>query len=151
SDIGASDISYTDSNSDGDVQPTVDLSGIESLQNLTASDKVTFRLYLWGYKGVTSGGVIVIGRYPGSDLTPSLLVKGVISESPLLVSLIGFTAKPQENNVKLDWSTVSESNNSRFEILRSGNGERFDVIGTVSGKGTTSVLTRYSFTDFSPL
>lgn len=136
---------------DGVEQPTVILSNIADLKNLTPSDEVIIRLYIWGTTVNTASGVFALGRYGTSSTTPSLILKGIITETPLPVSLIDFTAKPQENNVKLDWSTASEIDNSHFEILRSGNGERFDVIGTVAGKGTTSALSRYSFTDFNPL
>jgi hypothetical protein len=45
-DIGT-DITYTGAGN-GDVQPTIDLSGIAALQNVTGGTAITFRLYAWG-------------------------------------------------------------------------------------------------------
>ena len=69
----------------------------------------------------------------------------------LPIDLISFTAKLQAATVNLDWSTVSETENSHFEITRSADGKVFEVIGTEKGNGTTKSLNKYKFTDFSPL
>ncbi len=70
------------------------------------------------------------------------------SESATLpVSLTSFTAKAYLQNIDLAWATASESNNSHFEILRSGDGKSFSKIGNINGAGTSNTPKSYIFTD----
>ncbi|MEL6558025.1 MAG: Calx-beta domain-containing protein [Bacteroidota bacterium] len=68
----------------------------------------------------------------------------------LPVELISFTATLQDDETLLEWATASELNNDRFEIERSVDGVEFDLIGVVSGNGTTDVAQEYSFIDEAP-
>ncbi len=69
----------------------------------------------------------------------------------LPVTLSSFTAKPNLQNVDLAWSTASEQENDRFEILRSGDGKTFTKIGEVKGAGTSTTENFYSFVDRNAL
>jgi len=69
----------------------------------------------------------------------------------LAVSGLDFTAQKQGNEALLTWSTTSEVNNNRFDVERSSDGTNWQVIGTVKGKGNSSTLTKYSFTDALPV
>jgi flagellar hook assembly protein FlgD len=62
------------------------------------------------------------------------------------VELTSFTANSTGKDVTLNWSTATETNNSGFEIQRSNGGE-FDVLGFVSGNGTTTQPQSYNFVD----
>ncbi|MFN4084151.1 MAG: T9SS type A sorting domain-containing protein [Bacteroidia bacterium] len=56
--------------------------------------------------------------------------------------------KVNDNNaVELLWSTLTEINNSHFEIERSFDGETFEAIATIKGKGNSNKLNLYSFID----
>jgi hypothetical protein len=71
---------------------------------------------------------------------------------PIPVELVSFTAIVTGTSVQLSWSTASETNNVGFEIERSviSNGVRnltWEEIGFVEGKGTTTEIQNYSFTD----
>ncbi len=73
------------------------------------------------------------------------------SES-LPVELASFSASVNDNAAKLNWTTVSELNNSGFEIDRrkktsSNTYANWVNIGFKTGAGTTNNLTQYSFTD----
>lgn len=70
--------------------------------------------------------------------------------SPLPVELVSFNGSAENNKVDLDWLTATELNNDYFEIQRSTDGIDFEVIGNVTGNGTTSVLNSYEFVDHSP-
>lgn len=63
------------------------------------------------------------------------------------VEFANFTLNQLEKNISLQWITLSESNNSHFEVQRSFNGIDFELIGTVDGKGTTDQVSTYSFYD----
>ena len=69
---------------------------------------------------------------------------------PLPVTLIDFTGEKLKNNdVKLQWQTAQEINNSHFELESYSNGN-FEKIATIPGNGNSNVLLDYSFTHISP-
>ncbi|TZF82234.1 hypothetical protein FW774_16235 [Pedobacter sp. BS3] len=70
-----------------------------------------------------------------------------VQNSLLPVKLSAFNARQTAEGIKLTWTTASEQNNSHFDILRSVDGQNFEVVGTVKGNGTTSTQQSYSFTD----
>jgi hypothetical protein len=64
----------------------------------------------------------------------------------LPVELTSFIGTPQGNSVILDWTTATELNNRGFEIERQIDGA-WVTVGFVEGKGTTSDVQSYRFTD----
>ncbi len=66
------------------------------------------------------------------------------------VELTSFTAVAIENEVLLNWSTATETNNKGFEVQRSEARDQksvWEVIGFVEGNGTTTDQHQYSFTN----
>ncbi len=71
------------------------------------------------------------------------------------VELASINAIQIDNKVQLNWTTVTETNNSGFEILRScladrqvaQNDNAWKKIGFIPGYGTTTELKSYSLTD----
>jgi len=74
-----------------------------------------------------------------------------LGSTTLPVEITSFNAIAQNNKVMLNWITGSELNNQYFEIEKSINGNQYEPIGRVAGKGTTSQTNSYSFTDHAPL
>ena len=72
-----------------------------------------------------------------------------LDESPVPVELDKFTGKwdPENRQIILNWTTLSETDNDRFEVMRSTNGESWETIGIVKGKGNSSELVKYQFRD----
>ncbi len=70
--------------------------------------------------------------------------------SPLPIELISFIATPNEKEVKLDWSTATETNNDYFTIERSSNGYVFESIATIKGAGNSTNVLKYNYVDSSP-
>ncbi len=67
---------------------------------------------------------------------------------PLLpVELDAFTATGTEQGNRLEWNTLSETNNSHFEIERSENGTDFETIGRVEGNGNSEEKINYNYFD----
>ncbi|KAB2908421.1 MAG: T9SS type A sorting domain-containing protein [Ignavibacteriales bacterium] len=62
------------------------------------------------------------------------------------VEFVSFTASAISGSVVLEWSTATETNNSRFEIEKMVSNS-WKTIGTVKGNGTTTKTSHYSFTD----
>ena len=69
-----SQITFTDTNTNGVAQPTIDLSMIAALQNVSSPTVITFRLYAAG----GTGGNFAIGRLAGNDLA----IGGTVSAIP---------------------------------------------------------------------
>ena len=63
------------------------------------------------------------------------------------VELIYFTATISGNEVFLNWSTSTETNNSGFSIERKSGNSEFTEIGFVPGFGTTTEPKSYSYTN----
>lgn len=73
-----------------------------------------------------------------------------LEEGSLPVELSNFQGRLNTDKVQLQWQTASESNNDFFTLERSLDGQYFEAIGTVSGQGTTSEYSNYSFLDAKP-
>jgi len=63
------------------------------------------------------------------------------------VELSSFTAETGKNTVALNWSTATETNNNGFEIERKLKNQEWVTIGFVQGKGTTTEIQNYSYSD----
>lgn len=108
-----------------------------------------------------------ISEFSGQQITLRFLLMsdGLINEDgwyvdditltvfyPIPVELVSFNAVSLANSVKLNWTTATELNNSGFEIERkSVDDQNWSNIAFIPGKGTTTEVTQYSFTDNSPL
>lgn len=67
--------------------------------------------------------------------------------TPNPVELTSFTAHLKDKATELRWRTATELNNFGFEVERSSDGRKWDMIGFVPGAGTSSSPRRYDFTD----
>ncbi|MFK8103033.1 MAG: DUF4832 domain-containing protein [Saprospiraceae bacterium] len=65
----------------------------------------------------------------------------------LPVELLDFRANARNENIILDWTTASETNNKGFHVERSLNSKDFKSIAWVEGKGTINGTTHYSILD----
>ena len=71
---------------------------------------------------------------------------------PVPVELVSFKGNMVDGNVVLSWMTATELNNKGFEIERSRkpgvrSQNEWKTLGFVEGKGTTTEVNSYSFTD----
>jgi photosystem II stability/assembly factor-like uncharacterized protein len=79
----------------------------------------------------------------GSD---GLIIRGFADPS-VPVELTSFSANVSENDVTLNWSTATETNNSGFTIERSQPESDWEEIGFIPGYGTTTEPRSYSYSD----
>ena len=90
-------------------------------------------------------------RLDGSNLSVwNAIVTDTSSIVP--VELINFTSIIEEGKIKLTWETSSETNNKGFEIQRKVDSpqssvSKWEKVGFVEGRGTTSQKQFYSFAD----
>lgn len=83
-----------------------------------------------------------------SIYTPAMMFS--IDPAPLPIELKHFTARAQNEVVRLDWASYTESNNERYVVERSIDGKNFEVIGEVQGAGNSVETLRYHLYDRSP-
>jgi hypothetical protein len=81
----------------------------------------------------------------------SLNASGVGTISVLPVLLTGFNAELAGTAVNITWMTEQETNSNDFEIERSVDGVKWELIGTVAAKGNSSTISDYTFTDNAPV
>ncbi len=74
----------------------------------------------------------------------NVVVKG---SNPIPVELTSFIASANGNDVTLNWSTATETNNKGFEVQRKVAGGEFNSIAFIQGKGTTTQTQNYSYSD----
>ena len=95
----------------------------------------------WGVYPFFPSGLTVI-----SDMSTGLYVLRFDGAVP--VELTSFTAAASDQNVILNWSTATETNNLGFEVQRK-DGNWYYTIGFIEGNGTTTESKNYSYTDQS--
>jgi hypothetical protein len=71
--------------------------------------------------------------------------------SVLPIELGFFGGYVSEGVTVINWTTFSEINNNYFTLERSGDGYKWEVIGTVEGAGNSSSIIDYTFYDRHPL
>ncbi len=67
----------------------------------------------------------------------------------LPVTLQSFTGHLRENDILLNWITLTELNNDYFVVEKSSDGNSFNEIGRIDGNGTSNRPINYSFIDKS--
>ncbi|MCX6183129.1 MAG: T9SS type A sorting domain-containing protein [Bacteroidetes bacterium] len=75
------------------------------------------------------------------------MILRLVTSTALPVTLIDFSAEKKNENVLVKWSTGAEINNDYFTIERSVNGENFEAIATINGKGNSNNASEYQFID----
>ncbi|MDP2363802.1 MAG: T9SS type A sorting domain-containing protein, partial [Ignavibacteria bacterium] len=90
-------------------------------------------------------------NYLGYSVGNQGLIYKYIDSSYIPVELISFTGFFDNEKIILNWETVSEINNSGFEILKSKDRENWQSIGFVGGSGSSTENNSYSFLDNSKL
>ncbi len=81
------------------------------------------------------------------------LVSETLDGCTLPVSFGTFTGKTASNGIALNWQTITEVNNQRFEVERSTDALKFTAVGTVLTKavsGNHHGPLSYQFTDANP-
>ncbi len=83
----------------------------------------------------------------GYQIFPRFFADDFLDPGTIPVELTSFTVSVNENNVTLNWITVTEVNNRGFDVLRSTVEDVWETIGFVAGFGTTTKTQYYSFVD----
>ena len=112
---------------------------------------------IWAYRCITinftaSPITITFTNTASGAGTPQFRLDDIgLSNSVLPVVLSNFNIAKSEVSTLLSFSTASETNNSHFDIERSGDGRNFLSIGKIQGAGDSREERHYSFIDEKPL
>lgn len=107
--------------------------------NLPSSPSaLTIRMYGFGSTG--AGGTIRIDTLR--------VFAHLISTLP--IELLTFTGEAQERDIRLDWSTATETNNDHFTVYRLESDSTWNEVGRVVGAGNSVSTREYSLLDPEP-
>lgn len=120
-----------------------DNSGLASAGSITFTQNRDYVVYVEYYN--------ISGPYPNISLNLSSGTSGDCGVGGTLpIELKHFTARAQNEVVRLDWASYTESNNERYVVERSIDGKNFEVIGEVPGAGNSVETLNYHLYDRSP-
>jgi len=101
-----------------------------------------------GTTGSTAGGTVVSAA-PISAFSPFTLAS-TTPQNALPIELAKFQASVVSNEVLLEWTTVSETNNDFFTIERSKDTQEWEEVITLAGAGNSIDPLTYSTRDIDP-
>lgn len=125
--------------------PPVGIDSISWTDIRASSDSVLYKKAWWNYQLIQKGSANGMhnAKYAIDVLTKTYEALGGV----IPVELLGFSAEMANNSILLKWETATETNNRGFEIQRKSSKYDWQTVGFVSGKGTTTQMSYYSFTD----
>ncbi|MEO9005015.1 MAG: T9SS type A sorting domain-containing protein [Ginsengibacter sp.] len=136
-DLGNGRISY---NSQGKASLTYPLTNVSlNPDNANASGNV-YRLVVATKKGNLANPECIYFN----DYTLAINTD-VCDPSP--VTMVSFTGAYSDGVATLNWSTSQEFNNDRFELLRSTDGQNFELAATIAGSGNSATTKNYRYQD----
>ena len=110
----------------------------------TVTDATAGNVYTLTASG-SGAATVVVTASDGTNTTSSVTIQ---FDEQVPVELASFAGEVGKDNVVLNWSTASQTNNAGFRVLRSIDQENYEVVSElISGAGTTDVLMPYSFID----
>ncbi len=108
---------------------------------MLAPGTYTFEFFAANHFTKTISGVQV------NNFQATILNVELVPDDIIPVNFSIYNAGVINNTVKLNWETISETNNRGFEIQRKRNNENYIILGFVEGNGTTTSWSQYSFID----
>jgi hypothetical protein len=96
------------------------------------------------------GGGGARGRLGGTSKNGGVGRVVVTVSNVLPITLASFQARSEEGGAMITWKVSSEINNDKMLVLRSKDGQNFQEIGQVNGRGTSTVPFEYRYFDANP-
>ena len=100
-----------------------------------------------------SQNLAYVVEYGGLSTDPALTLtanKTIANNSILPVTGLELNAQVAGKTVIVKWSTLTEINSERFDVLHSTDGIVFHKIGSAAGAGTTDIKQNYQFVHNTP-
>lgn len=141
--VGTGTLSTSTVNTDGTGN-----SPLVTVTNADNGDQISASATLQVPGGITYSGLNAIKQLLVLGRTTTAIRTTTTSWGALPVELSSFTASVNNRDITLNWSTLTELNNSVFEIERKAfSSDGWTKVGNVSGNGTSNVSHNYTFTD----
>jgi hypothetical protein len=96
----------------------------------------------WGFTGATGNSINQQYFCSNQEI--------ILNGNALPITLLNFDAQQVNNQVDLQWTTLTEINNHFFTIEKSKNGVNYELVGVVDGAGNSNQLKKYTLTDDKP-
>ena len=129
-------------------------------ENFPADAEITFQVEVLGdlarVEHSQDGAVLTLEvTGPGAAIVTVTATDGTTTlekiiqfDEQVAVELSSFVGEVVEKRVVLNWTTVSQTNNAGFRVLRSTDQETYEVVSElIAGAGTTDQLMDYTFED----
>jgi hypothetical protein len=124
--------------------------GVQNLSGLTVVNRANSTAN-WDTAGTyvpTTGTIAsLVGNRNNLRVFGEFTLGSDSASNPLPVKLLSFIANALNKDVLLTWKTTSEINNKGFVVERSLDGNSFEEVSFVSGKGFANQLTQYELMD----
>jgi len=101
------------------------------------------------YTGGAVFYVVVNSTNSDGRSTGDSIYAKTFSGTVLPVHLISFNCERSANNVQLNWSTASEVNSDHFNIERSVDAKKWDIINTIKASGNSNSKMNYEYDDLT--
>jgi hypothetical protein len=95
-------------------------------------------------------GTGYITSIPFSTFSRFTLANRIGGSNPLPIELVAFDAQPENDAVKVAWTTATEINNDYFTIEKSRDGVKYETVATVDGAGNSNNTLNYHHWDNDP-
>jgi len=86
-----------------------------------------------------------------NNSTKFITIASINSSTLLPIKLLNFDVNCNNRTSLITWSTVSENNNDYFTLEKSNDMQNFEEIAILKGKGNSSTLNEYNWTDSNPI
>lgn len=121
--------------------------------NVTINSPITVNGNLDNGNGavIAGTGTIDVGGTVTNDGSGTILgCTGVAcgcGDCVLAIELVDFRLSREGNDVKIEWTTASEINNSHFVVQRSYDGLTFHELTKIAGAGNSNIINKYYYID----
>ncbi|PIW04851.1 MAG: hypothetical protein COW40_07240, partial [Cytophagales bacterium CG17_big_fil_post_rev_8_21_14_2_50_40_13] len=145
----------------GSIQVIYDLDDVTGPLGVGTNNLSLLRLMVDDDGDFSSGATLITPTsFNGTNNTATFTVDftngqyytlGSTEVAALPITLLSFEAKKiNENKVRLNWTTVDETNNAFFTIERSTDGKKFEPIANLQGAGNSENANTYQWLDENP-
>ena len=120
-----------------------------TVTQLLTNDSIVYRFWVT-VKPCTGSGFNFTNTAEAKAVNEPVVTATATTNStcgPAPITMLYFTAKNTEDGNLLNWATITEINNERFEIERAADGINFVKLGTLPGAGNSSTIREYSLLD----
>lgn len=119
----------------------------EFCRNLTLD--ATANVIITGYTSSTTGIAVNAAQSTLTGFVNAFVAK-YTTNGVLPVTWLNVSAKPEKDNILVEWSTSTETNNEFFTVEHSVDGNIFEALDMINGAGNSTIPRSYSYLHIKP-